>query len=147
MGGIPGYKDGKGDQKGIFANGGEPFVVPAKGKNTKGGLEYLRAILSKSSAKWFAENVSSMMPVVGATEGAKISDGMKSALAVVSNAGPAIIDMEVPNYYSKINKELELRTGELLTGKLKPADFLAAMQKVADAVAADPDTPKQKHTM
>lgn len=147
MGGVPGFKDGKGDQKGIFANGGEPFVVPAKGKNVKGGLEYLRCILSKSSAKWFAENVSSMMPVVGATEGAKISDGMKSALAVVGAAGTAIIDVEVTNYYSKIAKELEVRTGELLTGKAKPADFLTSMQKIADDVAKDPDTPKQKHVM
>ncbi|HEY3290766.1 MAG TPA: N-acetylglucosamine/diacetylchitobiose ABC transporter substrate-binding protein [Anaerolineae bacterium] len=147
MGGIPGFKDGKGDQKAIMANGGETFVVPSKGKNTKGGMEYLRAILSKSSAKWFAENVSSMMPVVGATEGAKISDGMKSALAVVGTAGTAIIDVEVANYYSKINKELEVRTGELLTGKTKPADFLTTMQKLADDVAKDPDTPKQKHVL
>jgi N-acetylglucosamine transport system substrate-binding protein len=145
--GIPGFADGKGDQNAIFANGGETFVVPAKGKNTKGGLEYLRSILSKSSAKWFAENVSSMMPVAGATEGAKISDGMKSALAVVDTAKGAIIDMEVGNYYSKIETDLELHTGELLTGKLKPADFLDAMQKTADAVAKDPDTPKQKHTL
>jgi len=147
MGGIPGFKDGKGDQKGIMANGGETFVVPAKAKNTKGGLEYLRCILSKSSAKWFAENVSSMMPVVGATEGAKISDGMKSALAVVGNAGPAIIDVEIANYYSKINKELEVRTGELLTGKVKPQEFLDNMQKMADEIAKDPDTPKQKHVL
>ncbi len=147
MNGVPGFADGKGDQKGIFANGGEPYVVPAKAKNTKGGLEYLRCILSKSSAKWFAENVSSMMPVIGATEGAKISDGMKSALAVVQNAGSAIIDVEVGNYYSKIETELELHTGELLTGKLKPADFLDTMQKVADGVAKDPDIPKQKHVI
>jgi N-acetylglucosamine transport system substrate-binding protein len=147
MGGIPGFKDGKGDQKAIMADGGEPFVVPVKGKNAKGGMEYLRTILSKSSAKWFAENVSSMMPVIGATEGAKISDGMKSALAVVGAAGNAIINVQIANYYSKINKELEVRTGELLTGKSKPADFLQAMQKIADDVAKDPDTPKQKHVL
>ncbi len=52
--------------------------------------------------------------------------------------------MQVANWYSKINKELEVRTGELLTGVLKPAEFLDAMQKVADEVAADPDTPKFK---
>jgi N-acetylglucosamine transport system substrate-binding protein len=145
--GIPGFKDGKGDQNGIFANGGETFVVPSKGKNTKGGLEYLRSLLSKSSAKWFAENVSSMMPVAGATEGAKVSEGMKSALAVVDAAKGVIIDMEVGNYYSKIEKDWELHTGELMTGKLKPAEFLDVMQKSADDVAKDPDTPKQKHVI
>ena len=51
------------------------------------------------------------------------------------------------NWYSKINKELEVHTGELLTGKLKPAEFLDVMQKIADEVAADPDTPKFKREM
>jgi hypothetical protein len=55
--------------------------------------------------------------------------------------------VQIANYYSKINKDLELHTGELLTGKLKPAEFLDTMQKSADDVAKDPDTPKQKHTM
>jgi N-acetylglucosamine transport system substrate-binding protein len=144
VGGIPGYADGKGDPKGVFANGGETFIVPSKAKNPKHGLEFLRAQLSKASARWFAENVSSMMPVIGGAEGAKVSDGMKSALAVAEGAGTAIIDYQVANWYSKINKELEVRTGELLTGVLKPTEFLDVMQKVADEVAADPDTPKFK---
>ena len=66
--GIPGYADGKGDNSAVAAGGGEPFVVFAKGKNVKGGMEFLRAQLSRSSAKWFAENVSSIMPVSGVTD-------------------------------------------------------------------------------
>ena len=38
--------------------------------------------------------------------------------------------------------ELETRTGELMTGTIKPAEFTAAMQKAADTVASDPDITK-----
>ncbi len=48
--GIPGYADGKGDQKGVFADGGETFVVPSKAKLPKHGMEFLRCQLSKASA-------------------------------------------------------------------------------------------------
>ena len=143
--GIPGYKDGKGDINAIAAGGGEPFVVFAKGKNPKGGMEFLRAQLSRSSAKWFAENVSSIMPVAK-VEGLKASAGVTSAIAVVEKAGKNIILFQLPNWYSSFGKEIEQRTGELLTGKLKPEEFIDAMQKKADAIAKDPDIKKFTRT-
>ena len=144
--GIPGYTDGKGDISAVKADGGEPFIVFAKGKNVKGGMEFLRAQLSRNSAKWFAENVSSIMPVSGVT-GLKASAGVQSALAVVEKAGANIIQFKLPDWYSSIGGsggEIEIRTGELLTGKIKPEEFVNAMQKKSDEVAADPDVPKLK---
>ncbi len=143
--GIPGFKDGKGDIKAVAAGGGEPFWVPSKAKNVKGGMEFLRTILSRSSAKWFAENVSSIMPVKGLTD-LKASSGVNSAIATVNAAGSNIITFNAPNWYSALGKEIEQRTGELLTGKIKPAEFADLMQKKADAVAKDPDTKKFKRT-
>lgn len=141
--GVPGYADGKGDIKGIQADGGEPFVVFAKGKNAKGGMEFLRAQVSRSAAKYFAENVSSLMPVKEVT-GLQASEGVKSAIALVETAGTNIIQFQLPNWYSDVNKEIEQRTGELMTGKMKPEEFVDAMQKKADEVAANPDIPKFK---
>ena len=144
--GIPGYTNGKGDISAVKADGGEPFIVFAKGKNVKGGMEFLRAQLSRNSAKWFAENVSSIMPVSGVT-GLKASAGVQSALAVVEKAGANIIQFKLPDWYSSIGGpggEIEIRTGELLTGKIKPEEFVNAMQKKSDEVAADPDVPKLK---
>jgi|GEM_PF-108729 len=142
--GIPGYKDGKGDINAIKADGGEPFVVFAKGKNPKGGMEFLRAQLSRASAKYFAENVSSLMPVKSVT-GLQASEGVKSAIALVEKAGVNTIIFALPDFYSSFQKEvLEPRTGELLTGKIKPEDFVAALQKKADEIAADPDIKKFK---
>lgn len=139
---IPGYADGKGDQNAVNANGGETYIVPAKGKNTAGGMEYLRALLSKDSAKYFAENVRAIMPVVGGTEGAKLSEGMKAGVALADASKGVAINMNFQNWYSTLNKELEQRTGELMTGTIKPDEFISSMQKAADAVAADPDIKK-----
>jgi N-acetylglucosamine transport system substrate-binding protein len=139
---IPGYADGKGDQNAVNANGGETYIVPAKAKNSAGGLEYLRALLSKDSAKYFAENVRAIMPVVGGTDGAKLSEGMKAGVALATASKGVAINMNFTNWYSTINKEIEQRTGELMTGTIKPAEFISTMQKKADEVAADPDIKK-----
>lgn len=141
---IPGFKDGKGDQKAVFANGGEPFVVWAKGKNPKHGMEFLRCQLSRSAARYFAENVSSLMPVKDATDGAKISTGTDSSIKLAASSGGANVVYKITGWYSKFTTELENKTGELLTGKIKPDEFIDAVQKAADAVAADPDIPKYK---
>ncbi len=141
---IPGYADGKGDQNAVNGNGGETYIVPAKAKNTAGGMEYLRALLSKESSKYFAENVRAIMPVTGGTEGAKLSEGMKAGVALADASKGVTINMNFTNWYSQLNKEIEQRTGELMTGTIKPADFISAMQKAADTVAADPDIKKFK---
>jgi N-acetylglucosamine transport system substrate-binding protein len=140
---VPGYTDGAGDQTAVNAGGGETFVVPSKAKNVKGGMEYLRVLLSKDSAKYFAENVRAIMPVTGGTEGAKLSEAVKSAVALAEAAKDTIV-WNLPNWYSSVSKDLETKTGELMTGTIKPADFVAAMQKSCDAAAADPDIKKFK---
>lgn len=143
---IPGYADGKGDQNGVNASGGEPYIVPAKAKNPKQGMEFLRCLLSKDSAKYFAENVRAIMPVIGGTEGANLSEAVKSAVALAEGAKGATVLWNLPNWYSAINKDLETYTGELMTGVKKPADFISAMQASADAVAKDPDIKKFTRT-
>lgn len=139
---VPGYADGKGTQNDVNAGGGETYIVPAKAKNVKHGMEYLRCLLSKDSAKYFAENVRAIMPVFGGTEGANLSDAVKSAVALAEGGSPVVWNL--PNWYSSFSKDLETKTGELMTGTIKPADFIAAMQKSADTVAADPDVKKFK---
>jgi N-acetylglucosamine transport system substrate-binding protein len=143
---VPGYADGKGDQNAVNANGGETFIVPSKAKNVKGGLEYLRCLISKDSAKYFAENVRAVMPVMGGTEGAKLSEAVKSAVALADGAKGSTVLWNLPNWYSSFSKDLETKTGELMTGTIKPAEFITALQASADAVAKDPDIKKFKRT-
>lgn len=141
---IPGYADGKGDQNAVNAVGGETYIVPSKAKNPKHGLEYLRCLMSKDSAKYFAENVRAVMPVLGGTEGANLSAAVQSAIALADASKGSTVLWNLPNWYSAINKDLETKTGELMTGTIKPDQFIADMQKSCDAVASDPDVKKFK---
>ena len=132
-----------GASKAVIAQGGEPFIVPAKAKNLEAGMEYMRLILSKASARFFAENVSNIMPVIGGTEGAKVSSSMTSALATVEAAGQEVyVRPKFVGWYNDLNVEVRDAMGELLTGRLTPDEFIDRVQAKADDVANDPDIAK-----
>jgi N-acetylglucosamine transport system substrate-binding protein len=141
---VPGYQDGKGSLKAVEANGGETYFVPAKAKNPKHGMEFLRVLMSKASARWFGENLKGIMAVVGGLEGAKVTPMMQSALDLGQSCDGAIILLNVSNWYKPVGDALEQNTTQLLTGKIKPAEFAAQIQKAADQVARDPDIKKYR---
>ncbi len=127
----------------IDASSGEPYMVFENGKNPIAGMEFLRCILSKESAKWFAQNVGSIMPVIGGAEGVDLSSAMSSALTAVENAGTHILERpSFSTWYSDINEEAKNSMGALLTGRITAEQFIDRVQKVADDVKKDPDIPK-----
>ena len=132
-----------GEGNACLAEGGEPFIVPSKAKNPIAGMEFLRALISKDSAKYFAVNVSAMMPVIGGTEGVTISTGMQSAVAMAEAcAGNVFPFMRYGGWYSDLGKEVDAKMGDLLTKRISPAEFIEAAQAMADKVKADPDVTK-----
>lgn len=127
----------------IVAEAGEPYMVPSKGKNPEAGMEFLRCLLSKESAKYFAKEVSAIMPVVGGTEGVEVSAATQSALGLVSTAGQNIYSRpSFGNWYSDLSKEVENSMGALMTGQIEPEEFIERVQEVAMDVKDDPDIPK-----
>ena len=62
---CPPFTDGVGDPEAAETGGGEPFIVPEKAKNKQHGMEFLRFLMSKAEAKYFAENVLSISAVIG----------------------------------------------------------------------------------
>jgi len=131
----------------IDASSGEPFLVFANGKNPTAGMEFLRCLLSKESAKWFAQNVGSIMPVTGGAEGVELSSAMTSALTAVQNAGSNILDRpSFPGWYSDINSEVKDSMGALLTGRASAEEFVERVQGASDEVRDDDDIKKFKRT-
>lgn len=131
----------------VLAEGGEPFIVPAKAKNPIAGMELLRCLVSKESAKYFAVQISSMMPVIGGTEGVKVSDGMQSAIAVVETAGKNTFPfMRYGGWYGDMGKAIDALMGNLLTKQINPEQFIESAQKEADKVKADPEVTKFTRT-
>jgi len=124
-------------------NAGEPFMVFENAPNSVAGMEFLRCLLSKHSAKWFAQNVGSIMPVTDGAEGVELSSAMTSALDVVSAAGDNILDRpSFSTWYSDINEEAKNSMGALLTGRIEVEEFIDRVQEVANDVAEDEDIPK-----
>ncbi len=127
----------------IGAEAGEPYMVPSRGKNPEAGMEFLRCLLSKESAKYFAKEVSAIMPVVGGTEGIDVSAATKSALDAVAASGNNIYARPLfGTWYSDLNTEVGNSTGALMTGQIEPEEFISRVQGVADDVKADADIPK-----
>ena len=117
------------------AEGGEPFIVPPRVPTPTAGMEYLRCLISKESSKYFAVNVSAMMPVIGGTEGVTISTGMQSAVAMVEKCGDNVFPgMRYGGWYSDLGKEGDAKMGDMLTGRITPEQFVEAVQAMADKV-------------
>ncbi len=141
---CPPFKSGVGNPKAAQTGGGEPFIVPSKAKNVKHGMEFLRFLMSKAEAKYFAENVLSISAVQGGLEGAKASTFMKAQVEMANTAAGNVIIQHIGTWYSAMWQVISDETTNLLTGKSKPADFIDKVQASADATAKDADIVKYK---
>lgn len=131
----------------LWAQAGEPFIVPQQAKNINGGMEYLRIMLGKQSAQNFTKLVSSLSCVKGAADGLALQPGLKSAYDALNAAGTNTIAPRLPDWYGQLEKDhIGQATGLLLTGQLKTADWITRVQQKADATAKDPAIKKFKHT-
>ncbi|HRW08681.1 MAG TPA: extracellular solute-binding protein, partial [Caldilineaceae bacterium] len=137
---VPGQTEDVYDSIGAWA--GENFFVPSQATNSIGGLEYLRCLMSKANAQWFAQNVGAIMAVSGGTDGVELSSAVQSATALVEAAGDNIFDYQIDAWYTPLNDEMRDRTGDLMTGRMSPEEWADALQAKADEIKADDTIPK-----
>ncbi|NRQ40033.1 carbohydrate ABC transporter, N-acetylglucosamine/diacetylchitobiose-binding protein [Nonomuraea sp. NN258] len=121
----------------IHTSPGENFIVPSKSANPQGGMEYLRAMLSKKAAGDFSELVRTVTVVKGAGEGRQLSPGVSSATQAVTTAGSNVVFYMWERWYAQLKDECKAATGELMTGGLTPEKYLERMQKKADEIKND----------
>jgi N-acetylglucosamine transport system substrate-binding protein len=131
----------------VHAAPGEGFVIPKRARNVAGGLEFLRQMLSKESARKFAELTKSLPVVKGAADGLTVSNALASASKVAA-AAPAggVINWRFNGWYegSAVQKGIFTNATELMAGRMTAAAFMDAMQSAADEVAKDDKILKQK---
>ncbi|MGW5054336.1 N-acetylglucosamine/diacetylchitobiose ABC transporter substrate-binding protein [Actinokineospora sp. NPDC004072] len=124
---------------------GEGYIVPAQAKNSAGGLEYLRIMLSHEGARGFTEKTGSITIVKGAADGLPLSPGNKSVAAAQSAAGDNIVTYNsFENWYKELETELRAKTNALMFGRITADQFCTDMQAKADSVKADSSIPKQQ---
>ncbi|MFF5857204.1 N-acetylglucosamine/diacetylchitobiose ABC transporter substrate-binding protein [Streptomyces sp. NPDC012751] len=131
----------------IWASGGEPFVVPAKAKNSEGGMEQLRIMLSEASSKNFTAKVKSLTAFNGGTTGITLTPGLKSGVAALDKAGTNVVNPRLQDWYVQLQKEKigVAGLGEMMAGRLTPAEAIKKIQGFADEAAKDTSIKHYKH--
>jgi N-acetylglucosamine transport system substrate-binding protein len=121
----------------VQAASSESFLVPAKAKNAAGGLEYLRILFSKPSARAFAQSAGTLPAVAGATDGLTLSSGLGSTRDAITAAGKEAFTYRFRTWYAPLAKAVDDATGELVNRRATPAEWAGRIQKAADALAKD----------
>ncbi|MBM7773454.1 N-acetylglucosamine transport system substrate-binding protein [Actinokineospora baliensis] len=128
----------------VRAAAGESYIVPSKAKNSAGGLEYLRIMLSKDGARGFTEKTGNITVVKGAADGLKLSPGAQSSNDALNKAGDNIITYNLfEDWYKEFETELRSKTNALMFGRITADQFCKDVQAKADAVKADSSITKQ----
>jgi N-acetylglucosamine transport system substrate-binding protein len=121
-------------QTAIYAGAGEMYYVSSKGKNPRGGMEFLRHMLSKSAAAEFTKLTKVLTVVQGAADGLTVSPGLTSGNELVKAAGSDFFSYRWPELYKKLDTECQAATNELMFNGGTADKFCTRMQKAADAV-------------
>jgi N-acetylglucosamine transport system substrate-binding protein len=125
----------------------EPFIVPSKGKNVNGGLEYLRIMLSKRGASDFTKKTSSLTCVAGSAEGVPLGPGLTSVTKALQASGDKGFNWVFNSFYRKLERNLvDAACGDLLTKRINPTQFVDQCQRGADEIAKDTSIKKYKRS-
>lgn len=126
----------------LHASPGEGFMVAAQGKNPRGGLEFLRAMLSQQASKEFTKANAALTVVQGAADGVEGGTALSSANAVVKAAGDNTVNWYFGNWYGEMAKKVEDATSALMNLQVDGKGWAKRCQDAADAAAKDPKVTK-----
>lgn len=119
-----------------------PLLVPEQAKNRSGGLEYVRAMLSKDVAAQVTAESNQLTVVRGAADGLEISTALRSARDLLTAAGDQAITWYFADWYPDLGKEAGDATGAFLAGRLQASDWGPRVQAAADKIKQDDAVPK-----
>jgi N-acetylglucosamine transport system substrate-binding protein len=128
----------------VRATAGEGYFVSAKSKNPRGGMEYMRQMLSKAGAKGFTEVVGAPTVVTGGAGDFAFPPGVKSSQAALATAGKDVVNLFWDGWYKELDKEARTATNELMFGRIKADAWAERIQKQADAIKKDSSVTKFK---
>jgi len=131
--------------KAVYAGSGEGWLVPRKAANAAGGMEFLRAMLSRDGAAKFAGLTHSLASTSGSGDSVTDSTALTSANTMMKGAGE-LVSFKFPDWYGDLDKGSQNAIGELMAGRMTAAAFADTMQRAADKVAADSSIKKQTRT-
>ncbi len=123
---VPVLAGGKGDPTALQV-GIEPFVIPAKAKDTKAGIEIFKFMTTPEKAKEFVEKKGTLMAVkVG--EGVKYPSHLVEA-ARIFDSSKTKWHANFREWYKAMGKEAENAMAALLGGDITPKEFAERIEK------------------
>ncbi|MFJ6750177.1 MULTISPECIES: N-acetylglucosamine/diacetylchitobiose ABC transporter substrate-binding protein [unclassified Streptomyces] len=129
----------------LYAPPGEPFLVPAKARNVRGGMEWLRMMYSKKAAQNFFREVSSIPALKGAIDGMDLPPGVDSAQKAITAAGDNVVIPFFKEWYEELfENDFDGAMAKFMVGDMTVQGVMDTMQKASDRVAKDPDITKVK---
>ena len=139
--GVP-YLEGSVQPGLISAGGNDPFVVPEKAANKAGAFEYLRIMLSEKGAQVFADVVSSPTTVRGVSVDSLAVQMTDELVADPEN----IFQPQLQAWYSKMEEAVKPGLADIMSGEMKPDEFIDEMQATADEQLAEVEGTDQHFT-
>jgi N-acetylglucosamine transport system substrate-binding protein len=133
-------------QSAIQASAGEDFIVFSKGKNVKGGMEWLRLLFSKDGAKFFSQNTKSLTVVNGSADGLELGSAFASVQAAIEAAGDNTFVARYAGWYADLDEESRNMFGNLMTGKSSVKDVTSDLQDLTNQIREDSSIPKFHET-
>ncbi len=127
---------------GIFAGGGEPFIVPSQGKNVAGGMEWMRLLFSQEGGRVFAESTRSLTTVAGSGEGLDLGTAFASTQEVIAAAGENTYVTQYQDWYTEFGDEVKAQLAALLQMQISIEEFQTNVQDAADFLKDDPSITK-----
>lgn len=128
----------------LNAAAGEIYFASSKGKNPRGGMEYLRVMLSKEAALEFTKLTKSLTVVAGAADGVEISPGLTSANDAINKAGKDVfMGYLFDTWYKKLHDESLSAVNDLMFKGGDAQKFCDRMEAAAQAIAKDSSVQKQ----
>lgn len=119
------------------------FFVAANSKNPRGGMEYLRAMLSKEGATRYSASTLSMTVVNGAVPERK-SPGLEATVRMHEAAGPNVFGWRWEFWYKPLFDAVKDATTELMAGRVTAQVFCNRIQRKADELKQDPSVRKYR---
>lgn len=127
----------------LRATAGEPYVVPAKAKNPRGALEYMRIMLSQEGSKGFTKEVSSLTIVQGSADGVELPPGLTSAKEALAAAGDNVVNWLYPTWYGTMeNPGINAVTQGLLAGRINVQQWSEGCEAEAAKIRDDDSVTK-----
>nr|WP_202886649.1 N-acetylglucosamine/diacetylchitobiose ABC transporter substrate-binding protein [Kribbella sandramycini] len=137
MFGVPPLDGSAALPRGLHVATTAPYLVAEQAKNKAGGLEYLRAALSKEVAAQVTAEANLLTIVRGAADGLELSTALRSARDLLTVAGDQSVGWYFDSWYPTFAATAAGITGQLLAGGVSASDWMLRIQAAADALKQD----------